>query len=90
MVERIAFLSKVNDVVLVFGNDTANGDVRDGIAEFFYDTADQAVFGMVLKCGKLSFTPVGATDVIGIHAGDEVVFALSDTEVQSFTEAAVF
>lgn len=59
MVERIAFLSKVNDVVLVFGNDAANGYISNGIAEFFYDTADQAVFGMVPKYGQLSFTPVG-------------------------------
>ena len=74
----------------MFGNDTANGYISNGITEFFYDTADQAVFGMVPKYGKLSFTPVGTADVIRVHAGDEVVFALLDTEIQGFTEAAIF
>ena len=90
MVERIAFFSKGDDVVLMFRNDAANGNVLDGITEFFYNTADQAVFGMVLKYRKLSLATVGTTDVIRVHAGDEVVFALSDTKVQGLAQTAVF
>ena len=90
MVERIAFFSKGDDVVLMFRNDAANGDVRDGVAEFFYNTADQTVFGVVMKYSKLSLATVGTADVVRIHASNEVVFALSDTKVQGLAQAAVF
>lgn len=89
MVERIAFFSKGDDIVLMFRNDAANGNVLDGIAEFFYNTADQAVFGMVLKYRKLSLATVGTADVVGVHARDELMATRLDACIERAAEALI-
>lgn len=90
MVEGIAFFGKGDDFRLLFRNDAAHGDIVRRVAEFLNDAADDAVVRMVCKNGELTFTAIRTADVVGIHAGDEVVFTLLDAEVQGLAEAAVF
>ena len=90
VVERIAFFGKGDDFGLTFRNDAAHGNIVRRVAEFLDDAADDAVIRMACKDGELAFAAVRTADIVRIHAGNEVIFALLDAKVQGFAEAAVF
>lgn len=89
MVEGIALFGEGENLGLMRGDAAAGVDVLDGIGEFLDGTADEAELGMVGKDFDLALTAVGAADVVGVHARDELVAADFDAGVERAAEALI-
>lgn len=89
MVEGIALLGEGENLGLMRRDAAAGVDVFNGTGELFHGAADEAELGMVSKDLELALAAVGAADVVGVHARDELVAADFDAGVERAAEALI-
>lgn len=89
VVEGIALLGEGENLGLLLGDAAAGVDVLDGIGELFHGAADKAELGMVGEDLELTLATVGAADVVGVHARDELMATRLDACIERSTEALI-
>lgn len=89
MIEGIALLGEGENLGLMRGDAAAGVDVLDGTVELFHGAADKAELGMVSEDLELALATVGAADVVGVHARDELVATRLDACIERAAEALI-
>lgn len=90
MIKGISLLCKSKNIILFFWYNSHRTNMIGILNKFFNKSSQNTYFRVGNQHFNFFLTSIRSANIIRVHAGDEVVFALSDTEVQGFTKAAIF
>ena len=81
MIKWIAFLSKSDDLLLRFRENTPSFNFSCRSRELLYDSADNTYIRMGLEYLQLPFTPIRSADIVRIHTSNKFVLTFFDPDV---------
>ena len=89
MIERIAFLCKLHDFCIRFRWHTSRINRARISSKLFHNTGADTHLRMCVEDRHLFFAAIGICNVIAVHPGNQLIFAMFDSLVQCLAKSTV-